>query len=300
VNTPPAATNASERHAELLEQLHNQTEALRTSEGWQRWLSIASRFTEYSLNNQLLILMQRPDASRVADYKTWQTLGRHVNEGERGIAIFAPLTRRVGDDNDDERRRVLTGFKVVRVFDISQTSGEPLPTLTVPDTAGSSESLFEDLVAVAQAEQLEVRRQTEPSDWDGPRGWIEHENRTITLVDYGQGVDNMTRTLLHELGHHCDPACHLPGNDTPVREVVAESAAWLVGTGALGLAMNDASTTYVASWLEATEIPAADFMAQLADHSLRVAKRLETLVTQQLDAASTTDDQRHPISEKRG
>ncbi|MDP9334501.1 MAG: hypothetical protein M3Q30_14530 [Actinomycetota bacterium] len=80
-------------------------------------------------------------------YKAWQALGRHVNKGARGIAIFAPLPRRVEDDND-ERRRVLTGFKVVRVFDISQTGGEPLPTLTVPDVAGSSEALFDVLVAV--------------------------------------------------------------------------------------------------------------------------------------------------------
>ncbi|MDP9334502.1 MAG: hypothetical protein M3Q30_14535 [Actinomycetota bacterium] len=123
-------------------------------------------------------------------------------------------------------------------------------------------------------------------------------DRTRESHHYGGRL--RTRTLLHELGHHCDPACHLPGSDTPVCEVVAASAAWLVGTGLLGLAMNDASTTYVASRLEATEIPAADFMAQLADHSLRVAKRLETLVTQQLDAPSTTGGQRHPISEKRG
>jgi antirestriction protein ArdC len=276
VTTAPTAPE--QRHRQLLEQLHAEAETLRTTAGWQRWLKVASRFRKYSLNNQLLIAMQRPEATRVAGYKAWQELGRHVNKGERGIAILAPLTRRV-DDDDGDSQRVLLGFKVVRVFDIAQTSGEPLPTLMLPDIAGSSTQLFDALVSAAHAEELEVRQQQQPREWHGPRGWINHADRVITLVDCGQGVDNMTRTLLHELAHYCDPAAAAPTakQGDAILEIVAESAAWIVGDSLFKLEMIDASATYVASWLEALAFD-DEIAAQVADHTLQVAKTLEAMV----------------------
>ena len=238
---------ADTRHQQLLEQLYHQTQTLRTSEGWQRWIDFASRFTTYSLRNQLLILMQRPDATRVAGYRAWQALGRQVDKGERGIAIFAPRTRLV-DDEDGERTRVVSGFQIVRVFDVRQTSGEPLPTLEMPAVSGGSEAGFGALVAAARSEELEVERVSKPGDWAGPRGWLSYDERKITLIDFGQGLGSMTRTLLHELGHWCDPAAgHTRAVDlTPVLEVVAESAAMIVGTSLLGLEVADVSALYVA------------------------------------------------------
>lgn len=79
----------------LLARLGESARLLTTSAGWQRWMTIASRFHRYSLNNQLLILAQRPDATCVAGYRAWQRLGRQAKRGERAIAIFAPTTRRV-------------------------------------------------------------------------------------------------------------------------------------------------------------------------------------------------------------
>jgi antirestriction protein ArdC len=285
-----------QRHREQLDQLHEHVETLRTSDGWQRWLGFASRFRDYSLNNQLLILMQRPDATRVAGYKTWQSLGRQVNKGEHGIAIFAPRTRLV-DDDDGERKRVVSGFHVVRVFDVSQTSGEPIPQITLPDVAGSSEAIFGALIAAAHAEELQVTQVHEHPDWDGRRGWFNHDERTITLIEFNQGLDNMTRTLLHELAHYCDPAAHHdPGHELkPILEVTAESAAMIVGTGVLGLEMSDASATYVATWMEALDGLDADFMAELAEHALRVARHLEAIVTPHLHAAGPADDEPVPI-----
>ena len=287
-----------ERHRELLDQLNEQVETLRTTEGWQRWLKLASRFTAYSLRNQLLVLMQRPDATRVAGYKAWQALGRHVNKGERGIAIFAPRARRVSDE-DGESKRVVSGFHVVRVFDVAQTSGEPLPELTMPDVAGSSEDLFSALLAAAVGEELEVKQVHEADTWDGPRGWFERDQRSITLIDFGQGLDSLTRTLLHELAHYCDPAAGL-GIDKdlkPVLEITAESAAMIVGTAAVGLEMSDASATYVATWVEAFEMFDAAFMAELAEHTLRVARRLEAIITPYTNAAVERGSQSVLISD---
>src|SRR5665647_1550121 len=84
-----------------LEALHYQlieaVAALATSEGWRRMLTIAARFHDYSPSNIFLIGMQRPDATRVAGFRTWKALGRHVNKGEHGVAILAPCVYKSDD-----------------------------------------------------------------------------------------------------------------------------------------------------------------------------------------------------------
>ena len=105
-------------------------------------LAVAARFTSYSPSNVLLIAVQRPDVTQGAGIRTWNFLGRHVNKGEHGIAILAPCLYRTEDESapssDDGRgpeptdegpmpRHELRGFRVVHVFDVSQTDGTPLP-----------------------------------------------------------------------------------------------------------------------------------------------------------------------------
>lgn len=90
-----------DRLAEAYDRLVAAVEALTTGEDWLRFLAVARRFHTYSANNVLLILSQRPEATRVAGYKAWQALGRQVRAGERGIAILAPCTYRTRDDETD-------------------------------------------------------------------------------------------------------------------------------------------------------------------------------------------------------
>ena len=118
-----------------LEVIHHQLESavehLVDSDEWRAMLEVAARFHTYSINNQLLIYLQCPQATRVCGYRAWQRVGRQVRKGERGIQILAPCRRvkalesEVSDE--PERVQVLTGFRVVRVFDISQTDGDELP-----------------------------------------------------------------------------------------------------------------------------------------------------------------------------
>ena len=118
--------------ARSLEELHDQLvagiEGLVSSEQWRAMLEISARFHNYSFNNQLLIYLQCPEATRVAGYRAWQRLGRQVRKGSRGIQILAPCRRRVsrvtseGEQDETERIEILTGFRVVHVFDVSQTS----------------------------------------------------------------------------------------------------------------------------------------------------------------------------------
>src|SRR5437879_1303026 len=88
---PEASGPGDDRKTQLLGDLAQQVNELVGSEQWNRWLGTAAKFRTYSLNNQLLIALQRPEASRVAGYRAWQQLGRQVRKGERGIAIFAPV-----------------------------------------------------------------------------------------------------------------------------------------------------------------------------------------------------------------
>ena len=104
------------------------------SEALTKYLAALARFPAYSVGNILLILAQRPQASRIAGFRTWQRLGRHVKRGERGILITAPIiVGRAGGDTPargpptHEEDDTLLRFKAVYVFDISQTEGRPLP-----------------------------------------------------------------------------------------------------------------------------------------------------------------------------
>ena len=129
MTTTRSATDEARQHR--LEQMHEtlvaQTEALVTSEGWTKYLNFAARFRQYSLNNTLLILAQNPDATRVASYKKWLEVGRQVRKGEHALSIFAPMTRTREDKKTGEEKRFVSGFRLVPVFDVSQTDGDPLP-----------------------------------------------------------------------------------------------------------------------------------------------------------------------------
>jgi hypothetical protein len=260
---------ARQRHAQLLSCLGEQVEALTKSESWHHWLDVAGRFRTYSLHNQLLILAQRPAATRVAGYRAWQSIGRQVKRGEGGIAILAPLLRRVAEDATDEPQARLVGFRVVYVFDVAQTEGEPLPELTLPAVSLADPGLMEQLMQVAARQDIAVDRIDE-----GPaevRGWWDAVRRRITVVT-SYPLPGQTRTLLHELAHVFDESSSL--GERAERELVAESAAYLVGTR-LGVDMGEASTVYVASWGGNTQRIEA-----LAQRTLDVAAALEDAISE--------------------
>src|SRR4051812_38263869 len=117
--------------SEARSRLADAVEAMASSEGFAAWLRARALFHDYSLNNTLLIAMQRPESSRIAGYKAWQSLGRQVRKGERGIRILAPMVGKVDveTENGTEKRSRVFGFKCVSVFDVAQTDGDALPEL---------------------------------------------------------------------------------------------------------------------------------------------------------------------------
>lgn len=258
-------------HSDLLRRLGEQAESLRSSQGWQDWLRTAQKFRTYSLNNQLLVASQCPQATRVAGYQAWRELGRQVRRGERGIRIFTPVLKSTTTTDDvsgeEVRLQSLAAFRLVSVFDISQTDGRELPELEMPEVELTDERLLSRLEIVARLEGIDLVMVGESAS--GARGWWDPTVRRITLVE-GYSTASRTRTLLHELAHAFDPGCEgFNGRDRDERELVAESAAYLVGAG-VGLDLGAASTFYAASWGADTKR-----LQELAMQVLAVANRLE-------------------------
>ena len=146
-----------ERMDRITQMLEEGVENVFTSENYANWLRTMSRFHTYSWRNQLLISMQTAGtATQVAGYSTWKSLGRQVRKGEKGIWILAPVTIKVpktpervvqddlGNEHDEDRLRVVA-FKPAVVFDVSQTEGKELPSMsslptTLPTTRSSTSS----------------------------------------------------------------------------------------------------------------------------------------------------------------
>jgi len=281
-----ADRNREAKLAALHETLTEQASALAAGPEWRRWLDVASKFHAYSFNNTLLLLAQNPEATQVAGYKLWQQLGRQVTKGEKGLAILAPVTRKTDPATDDPPpptrdpatsepaetgpSRVVVGFRPVYVWDISQTSGEPLPEPVMPQLlAGQApEGLWDALAAQCLTAGFTVERR--PIDGpDGPNGYTaygRHEVVVRSYVDDAQAV----KTLAHELGHVLmhDPASFV-GGDTircqGIVEVEAESLAYLIAADH-GLDTSQYSFAYVAGWAAGT----GDVQAALSSTGTRV------------------------------
>ncbi len=266
------SSTQTETKQALLTELATEVEKLATSDGWLHWLDIGARFRTYSLRNQLLIACQRPEASRVASYRTWQQINRQVRAGEKGIAIFAPLLKRQTNDEvatapvADTAPKQLMGFRLVHVFDISQTDGEPLPIPQMPDVEADGDQPLHRLLSAARSQNLTV--DFIDGEHHGKKGWYSRTERHITIVN-GYSIASQTRTLLHELAHACDT---LEGTRAEC-ELVAESAAFLVGNSIDGLAMRDASVFYAASWGGSTQR-----FQELAERTVAVAHQIEKIL----------------------
>jgi len=227
-------TEAVERlHGQLRDSLH----ALVTSEDWHQALSVAARFHDYSFANTQLIWSQAVsrgfDPSRVAGYRTWQKLGRQVRRGEQALAILAPVIRKIEVTDSEEERRVV-GFRVVHVFDLSQTDGEPLPEVRTTLVEGDLPAQWgkvTELIAEAGF-SLQVADVERLGEANGITDWRKRE----VMVRAGLPGAQRFKTAVHELAHinlH-EPNSHGRPNCRGIVEVEAESVAYMI-CAALGV-----------------------------------------------------------------
>lgn len=233
---------------ETLTKLEQGIRDLANSDRWARWLASAARFHHYSFGNQLLIALQCPDATRVAGYKTWQSMGRQVRKGERGLRILAPVVVRAkdGETADDETGKRVVGFRSVAVFDIGQTDGDDLPEITSNLTGDGPSGAWTALVAFAG----DLGYSVEVMPTGEANGWCRHNDLTIAVKDTN-GPAMQIKTLAHELGH---ALLHdgMASDGRALAELEAESVAFVV-CAALGLDTGDYSFGYVTAWSRGDE-----------------------------------------------
>ena len=246
-----------QRLDEALEILVQGFEEITESDGFQGYLEAMSRFHQYSYGNVLMIMSQRPDATRVAGYRQWQQLGRQVKAGERGIRIFVPYKQRADDPQSDseaddeasEPSYVTRGFGIRSVFDISQTEGEPLPEPPMPhDLEGENPASF--WLADQLRDYLEEHGVLlQLSELDGPKGSYNPLLRRIQL-QVGMSADQTAKTLCHETAHYV--ADHRGGIDRRDAETVAEASSFVV-LHRFGVDTSDYSFPYIATWAQDQE-----------------------------------------------
>jgi len=239
----PAAIAARQAKTDLLNQLAQGVLALTSSTAWANWLMTSRQFHRYSFQNQVLILKQRPEATWVAGYRSWLRLGRHVRQGERAIRILAPcLATAESTAGQDAPPPTILGFRVARVFDLSQTDGVELPQPVRTLTGGGSGV---ELARLAQR-ALELDFQVQfTSLWGSRNGDCSHALHRIRVREDLPPAHKL-KTLAHELAH---AVLHRPDfqGSRALAELEAESVAYLV-CQELGVDSSDYSLGYVATW----------------------------------------------------
>ena len=216
---PPAETpkkTTQDRLKEITANIERGIQELFASGKYQQYLAMMSRFHRYSVNNQMLIYMQRPDATLVAGYGKWQKqFERHVNRGEKGITIIAPVpykkkVEQVMYDPDtklplkapdgtiltEEIEKTIPHFRPTTVFDVSQTDGKPLPEIVSPLTAAVQNY---DVMMEALRRTAPVPITIEPIH-DGSDGFFSHSEQRIAIKE-GMSESQTVSTTIHEIAH---------------------------------------------------------------------------------------------------
>jgi len=251
----------------VMRQLKSGVEGIQESANFRLFLTTMSRFYDYSFGNQILIMMQSPDATKVAGFNTWKDLGRWVKKGAKGISILAPVLP-PRPTCPECGAKILKGarfcpgcgaelgiapeavepryFKVVYIFDISQTEGKPLPEFEVPVLTGVvNEELFTKMMDLTRAQSIDVSFESRPQQDPGIKGQYSPPNRIWIRPEEPRA--QQLKSLLHEVAHHySEGVLRIPRRDA---ETIAESAAYVIGTH-YGFDTGVRSFPYVALWAQ--------------------------------------------------
>lgn len=255
---------------EIADKLEQGIKELFESEKFKEYLTTMSKFYNYSFNNTLLIAMQKPDATLIAGYTSWQrNFDRHVMKGEKGIKILAPAPYKAQEEREKidpatqkpvldadgkpvtETVEVLRpAFKVVSVFDVSQTDGKELPDIAVDELTGSVENYAAFFEALKQESPVPISFEDIPG---GAKGYFSHVENRIAIQD-GMSEIQTVKTAIHEIAHaklHAikpdEKVAPEERKDRHTKEVEAESVAYTV-CQRYGIETSGYSFGYIAGW----------------------------------------------------
>ena len=304
------ATDTQGRIKEITEHLEQGVQEVFESERYRDYLKAMSRFHNYSLNNTLLIVMQKPDASLIAGYGKWRDeFERHVKSGEKSIKILAPAPYKIkkdvaktdpdtgqpvigadGKPVTEQQEVTIPAFKVVSVFDVSQTEGKELPDIAVDALTGNVEQYEDFWRALKLTSPVPVT--LEKIDGSA-HGYYDLAEKRIAIDD-GMSELQTIKTAIHEIAHaklhdidlNAPKDEQQPRVDRRTREVEAESVAYTVCQH-YGLDTSDYSFGYVAGWssgrelaelkssLETIRSAAADIINSIDGHTAELQKQHE-------------------------
>ena len=237
-----------------------------TSEKYGEYLKTMTKFHRYSFNNTLLIAMQRPEATLVTGYRNWQSMGRQVKKGEKGITILAPAPKKQkkaqalydqnqmpvldeqGNQKYEEVEVVIPRFKATTVFDIDQTEGEPIQTIAPEELTEAVRDFDLFMQAITDISPVPIRF----DEIEGSaKGYYDNANKEIVIRE-GMSESQTIKTAIHECGHamlHDRDLMLASGikKDRETKEVEAESVAYSV-CSAFQIETSDYSFPYIAGW----------------------------------------------------
>ena len=271
----------SEKPAEKLKEITDRLEQgiaeLFDSERYKEYLKVMSKFHNYSINNTLLIAMQKPDASLVAGFSAWKNnFERNVMKGQKGIKIIAPSPYKIkqemqkidphtqkpiigkdGKPVTEEKEVTIPAYKVVSVFDVSQTEGKELPDIAVDELTGDVDRYKDFFAALEKTSPVPIAFENIEG---GSHGYYHLEDKRIAINE-GMSELQTLKTAIHEIAHaklhdidlNAPKDEQQPHVDRRTREVEAESVAYTVCQH-YGLDTSDYSFGYVAGWSSGREL----------------------------------------------
>ena len=277
--TPIALTseNQKDRLKEITDRLEQGILEVFESERYKEYLRVMSKFHHYSFNNTMLIALQKPDASLIAGFNAWKnTHGRTVKKGEKGIRIIAPAPFKVkqemekldpktnmplvgadGNAITEEKEITIPAYKVVSVFDVSQTEGKELPSIGVDELTGDVSQYEDFFTALKKASPVPIALEHIEGS---AHGYYHLAEKRIAIDDNMSELQTL-KTAIHEIAHaklH-DIDLNAPKEEKEnhpnqrTREVEAESVAYTVCQH-YGLDTSDYSFGYVAGWSSGKEL----------------------------------------------
>jgi antirestriction protein ArdC len=272
---------------DITERLKTGTEAIFSSNSYLSYLKTMSHFHHYSLNNNILIFSQKPNATYVAGYSSWQrNFHRNVKKGEKGIRILIPVKYQIQieedkQDNSENFYRI-GGFRCAHVFDISQTTGEPLPTYMNSTIEGSVHDFSFMKKTLIMASPVPIHFETFQDS--SLHGYYRITDKQI-VIQSGMSDKQTIKTLIHEIAH---AVLHGDSKDrTSIskeeREIQAESIAYCVSAH-YGIDTSAYSFPYIAGWSSSKD------MHELHD-SLEIIRNASNRLIEIIDALKATNSQ---------
>ena len=264
------AKTEKQKVQEITEKLEQGIKELFESEKYKTYLNTMSRFHNYSFNNTMLIAMQKPDATLVAGFKAWQkNFDRHVKKGEKGIRILAPAPYKIKEEQEkfdpvtgeimldkngmpvtEEVEIKIPAFRVVPVFDVSQTDGKELPDIGVNELSGSVEDYEDFMQALTEVSPVPISYE----DIDGDAKGYFHTTDHRIAIQEGMSQSQTVKTAIHEVAHaklhdreRNQDIDAVLDKDRNTKEVEAESVAYTVCQH-FGIDTSDYSFGYIAGW----------------------------------------------------